>query len=241
MVRGNSRTHVVAVDPGEPQPVFDFLQREGLALAAILCTHHHADHVGGVPALTERFPVPVYGPANEPVNGMTQPVRDGDRVELTAVGLTLRVLDIPGHTRGHVAYVGDGLLFCGDTLFSAGCGRLFEGTAEQMHRSLSRLAALPETTEVYCGHEYTLANLRFAEAVEPHNMDIQNHRREAEKRLAAGQPSLPSTIGRERRVNPFLRTAELNVKNAAEKQAQQPLNDGVSTFAALRRWKDNYR
>lgn len=241
MVCNDARTHVVAVDPGDAQPVLDFLAHERLTLTGILCTHHHADHVGGVGALTRAFPVPVYGPASEGVSGVTDPVQEGDAVSLPAVGLRLRVLDIPGHTRGHIAYEGNGLLFCGDTLFSAGCGRLFEGTPAQMHRSLSRLAALSESCNVYCGHEYTLANLQFALAVEPHNQDAIAYQREAQARRSRNEATLPSTIGRERRVNPFLRTTEPTVREAVEKQTGQRLEDEVAVFAALRRWKDDYR
>ncbi len=241
MVCNDARTHVVAVDPGDARPVHDFLRHERLALAAILCTHHHADHVGGAAELAGADAIPVYGPATEAIGAVTHPAREGDVLALPAVGLTLRVLEIPGHTRGHIAYEGGGFLFCGDTLFSAGCGRLFEGTAAQMHRSLSRLAALPEATEVYCGHEYTLANLRFALAVEPANRDALAYRQEAQALQSQDRPTLPSTIGRERRINPFLRTTEPGVRKAAEQQAGQRLEDDVAVFAALRRWKDNYR
>ncbi|MFL6713650.1 MAG: hydroxyacylglutathione hydrolase [Sulfurifustis sp.] len=241
LIRGYSGQRVVAVDPGDAVPVLDFLQREGLELAAILCTHHHLDHVGGVADLVRQYPVPVYGPAAESIGGVTQPVGENDVVPLTAVDTSFRVIEIPGHTRGHIAYVNDELLFCGDTLFSAGCGRLFEGTPAQMHASLSRLAALPESTQVYCGHEYTLANLRFALAVEPENTETAAYAREAEATRARGEPTLPSTIGRERRVNPFLRSGEPSVKRAAERQAQTSLHDDVAVFAAVRRWKDLYR
>ena len=166
----------VVVDPGDAAPVLAYLAAHDLALTAILATHHHGDHVGGVTALLERFPVPVFGPARERIPGRTNAVADGDRIVVPGLPGTLAVLDIPGHTAGHVAYFGeiDGVpvLFCGDTLFAAGCGRLFEGTPAQMWASLSALAALPPATRVYCGHEYTLANLRFAQAVEPHNPDV---------------------------------------------------------------------
>ncbi len=241
MIRADTAAHVVAVDPGDAAPVFEFLQRERLTLAAILCTHHHADHVGGVTELTRAHSVPVYGPANDAIEGVTDPVRDGATVALPAVGASFRVLEIPGHTLDHIAYVNDELLFCGDTLFAAGCGRLFEGTPAQMHRSLSRLAALPETTRVYCGHEYTLANLRFALAVEPQNADAIAYRDEAQALRSRNEPTLPSTIGRERRINPFLRAAVPTVRGAAERQTGEPLADDVAVFAAVRRWKDNYR
>jgi hydroxyacylglutathione hydrolase len=197
--------------------------------------------VGGAAELRETYRVPIYGPANEPIAAMTHPLHDGDTAAPPSLERRFRIMEIPGHTRGHIAYVGDGLLFCGDTLFSAGCGRLFEGTAAQMHGSLSRLAALPESTAVYCGHEYTLANLRFALAVEPGNADTRAYREEAEAARARGEPTLPSTIGRERRVNPFLRAGAPEVRKAAEIHAGKALDDEVAIFAALRRWKDSYR
>src|SRR5574339_1138134 len=163
---------VAAVDPGDAAPVGRHLDAHGLRLSAILITHHHPDHIGGVESLLARYPVPVYGPARENIPGYPQPLRDGDRVSLADMGMTFGVLDVPGHTAGHIAYVGHGALFCGDTLFSAGCGRLFEGTPEQMSRSLEKLAKLAPETRVYCTHEYTLANLRVAQAVEPDNLDI---------------------------------------------------------------------
>ncbi len=241
MIRGNAGTHVVAVDPGDAAPVLEFLERQDLTLAAILCTHHHADHVGGVIELTRAHSVPVYGPANDAIKGVTDRVREGDTVTLPALGVSFRVLEIPGHTRDHIAYVNDELLFCGDTLFAAGCGRLFEGTPAQMHRSLSRLAALPEATQVYCGHEYTLANLRFALTVEPENRDAIAYREQAQALRARGEPTLPSTIGRERRVNPFLRASVPAVRDAVERQTGERLTDDVAVFAAIRRWKDSYR
>lgn len=241
LVRGASPTHVAVVDPGDAGPVFGFLRREQLLPCAVLCTHHHADHVGGAAALREAYQAPVYGPANESIASVTHPLRDGDRIDLPAIDLSFRIFEIPGHTRGHIAYVNEALLFCGDTLFSAGCGRLFEGTAAQMHHSLARLAVLPETTAVYCGHEYTLANLRFARAVEPDNNEVLTYQREAEAARARGEPTLPSTIGRERRVNPFLRAGQAAVQKAAEMHAGTPLVDEVAVFAELRRWKDGYR
>jgi hydroxyacylglutathione hydrolase len=241
IVRGSAPDRAVVVDPGDADPVFAALEAAGLTLAAVLCTHHHGDHVGGVGALTARWPVPVYGPARERIRGATVPLADGDRVALDDLGLGFDVLDVPGHTAGHIAYVGHGLLFCGDTLFSAGCGRLFEGTAAQLHASLARLAALPDDTRVYCGHEYTRANLGFARRVEPDNPDIAVHLKTVEALRAADRPSLPSTIGLERRINPFLRSDVPTVREAAEREASKTLDSPVAVFAALRRWKDHYR
>lgn len=237
-----STTHVAIVDPGDAQAVIAALEREDLEPIAVLCTHHHGDHVGGVRELAARYRMPVYGPAREHIPAMTHRLSEGDRVTLTPLGMTLEVLDVPGHTAGHIAYHGAGMLFCGDTLFSAGCGRLFEGTAQQLYGSLAKLAALPEDTAVYCAHEYTRANLQFALAVEPDNAAAQAYRREVEHRRGQGLPTLPSTIGLERRVNPFLRVREPAVRRAVERHygGRAPSSE-VEIFAALRRWKDGFR
>src|SRR5918993_3179061 len=186
-------TYAAVVDPGEARPVLDYLGREKLELAAILATHHHPDHVGGIAQLLEKYRVPVYGPRNEPIATLNNPVSEGDTVTIPELGVTFDVLDIPGHTRAHVAYYGAGALFCGDTLFACGCGRLFEGTADQMFTSLSKLAALPDETKVYCGHEYTLANIGFARAVEPENRALGAREARDRKLRDAGKPTLPST------------------------------------------------
>ena len=242
LIRGQSRTQALVVDPGDARPVLDALPHLGLSPAAILCTHHHHDHVGGVPELLQHFPgLPVYGPALEDIEGLTHPLHEADTLDFAALGLRFQVLDIPGHTRGHIAYYGHGWLFCGDTLFSAGCGRLFEGTAEQMHASLTRLSSLPDDTQVYCGHEYTLANLRFALTVEPDNRAALAYRSAAAAQQAAARPTLPSTIKLERQINPFLRSAEASVRRAAESQAGTNLPDALAVFAAVRRWKDSFR
>lgn len=243
LIRGKSKDRVAVVDPGDADPVIAALERQHLRPAAILCTHHHGDHVGGVADLCAHYrdPLPVYGPAHERIPTLTHRLNDGDRVELPELGIGFEVLEVPGHTAGHIAYFGAGLLFCGDTLFSAGCGRLFEGTAEQMHASLSRLAALPEATHLYCGHEYTEANLRFALAVEPDNADARSHRETVRALRRQNRPTLPSTVGLERRINPFLRAAEPGVRRAAEIQAGKPLAGPVAVFAAVRRWKDAFR
>jgi hydroxyacylglutathione hydrolase len=233
----------LVVDPGEAAPVHTALDAHGLTLAAILVTHHHGDHVGGVDALRPRLTGPVYGPARERIPQPFVPLTAGDHI--AALGLDFEVFDVPGHTAGHIAYLhrpadGAPLLFCGDTLFSAGCGRLFEGTPAQMQHSLSLLAALPADTRVCCTHEYTLSNLRFAAAVEPSNRDIRAHVDWCEARRANDLPTLPSTIGQELRINPFLRWGVAEV--AASARAHGAASDEpVPVFAALREWKNQFR
>jgi hydroxyacylglutathione hydrolase len=238
LIRGRAPNRVAIVDPGDAAPVFQAFEQQKLTPFAILCTHHHGDHCGGIPTLRARYDVPVYGPANERIRGITHPVSGGVHIDVD--GQDYAVLDVPGHTAGHIAYYGGGNLFCGDTLFSAGCGRLFEGTAEQMFASLERLAALPEDTKVYCAHEYTLGGLRFALAVEPGNRDALLYEQEAKELRAQGKPTLPSTIGRERRINPFLRTHVPDVRQAATAQGAPRSDTGSAVFGTLRRWKDNF-
>jgi hydroxyacylglutathione hydrolase len=231
-------THAAAVDPGEAQPLLDYLAREKLELAAILATHHHPDHVGGIAELLKRFAVPVYGPRNEPIATLTHPVSQGDTVTLPALGVSFSVLDIPGHTRAHIAYYGAGALFCGDTLFACGCGRVFEGTAEQMYASLEKLRALPDETKVYCGHEYTLANIGFAKNVEPGNAALAAREERDRKLSAAGKPTVPSTMREERATNPFLRCTEPAVVESVNKYLGTRVSDPVRVFAAIREWKN---
>jgi len=232
---------VVAVDPGEAQPVLQELARSGLALRAILLTHHHADHIGGVPELARDTRMPVIGPDDERITVNTRVARGGDTVELPELGLAFETLEVPGHTLSHIAFWGHGSLFCGDTLFSGGCGRMFEGTARQMTTSLKTLGQLPPETHVYCGHEYTAANLRFALTVEPDNAPCAQYQVEVQDKRSRGLPTLPSTLALEIRINPFLRCGQGSVRAAAERHAGRLLADDAEVFGVLRSWKDQFR
>jgi len=228
------------VDPGDAQPVLDYLASENLRLVAILATHHHQDHVGGIAELLQEYPVPVYGPRGEPITTLTHPVGGGDRVTLEELEVSFEVLDIPGHTRAHIAYYGANMLFCGDTLFACGCGRVFEGTPQQLHASLERLMALPDETEVYCGHEYTLANIAFAKAVEPDNAALLEREASDARLRRENRPTLPSTIGRERATNPFLRVTQPAIVESANKYLGRRVSNPAGVFAALRQWKNQF-
>ncbi|HXZ49302.1 MAG TPA: hydroxyacylglutathione hydrolase [Usitatibacter sp.] len=231
------------VDPGDAEPVEQFLGAHGLALQSILATHHHGDHVGGVADLVGRWGCPVFGPARDGVRNLTRSLAEGDRLVVPGLDFAVEVLDVPGHTAGHIAYVhrgADPAVFCGDTLFACGCGRLFEGTPAQMAASLAKLASLPADTRVYCAHEYTLANIRFAEAVEPGNARLAERKaREAAKR-GRGLPTVPSTVGEELATNPFLRCAVPEVAASAERHAGHRLAGPVEVFAEIREWKNRF-
>jgi len=232
--------NAAVVDPGDEAPVEAFLAARGLALTAILATHHHGDHVGGLLALAGHWRCPAFGPAGEAIEGLTRRLAEGDRITVPGVGLELAVLEVPGHTAGHIAYVGDGLVFCGDTLFAGGCGRLFEGTPAQMSASLAKLCALPPQTRVYCAHEYTASNLRFAAAVEPGNARLAERRAAVGAARARGEPTVPSTLAEELDTNPFLRCAEPEVVASAKRHAGRSLSGPVEVFAAIRAWKNAF-
>jgi hydroxyacylglutathione hydrolase len=231
---------VAVVDPGEAAPVLEALQERDLDIGTVLVTHHHGDHVGGLREIVHACHPAVYGSANESIAKVDHPVHDRDRIHLPEIDLHLGVIDLCGHTSGHVGYLGDGFAFVGDTLFGGGCGRVFEGTFEQMYRSLTRLAALPAATEIYCAHEYTLTNLRFAREVEPENLALADRIAEAEVKRSKKQPTVPSTIALELATNPFLRCFEPTVVTAAENHADRALESDIEVFGVLRRWKDEW-
>ena len=233
--------NAAVVDPGEPGPVLAALAELGLTLTAILLTHHHADHTGGVPALLAHADVPVFGPRHDGIKAVTRPLDEGDSIEVPGLALALRVIEVPGHTLGHIAYFSQAQhwLFCGDTLFAGGCGRIFEGTPAQMADSLGKLASLPDDSLVYCAHEYTLSNLRFANAVEGGSAALQARIVSDTAKREAGQATVPSTIGLEKATNPFLRYTEPAI--VASLLAAGKLETGaapLASFAALRAWKN---
>ena len=240
----NGQTAAV-VDPGQSAPVLDTLKRHNLKLVSILLTHHHQDHVGGVSDLVAHSGAQVFGPATEVLPVCDTLLQEDDTLEDASLGFRLTVLDVPGHTAGHIAYAGtfegDSVLFCGDTLFAAGCGRLFEGTPAQMDASMGKLAALPPQTRVYCAHEYTLSNMRWARAVEPDNEVLARWQETAQKTRDQDEPTLPSTIAQELACNPFMRVRQPTVAQAAALWAQRTLASPVEVFAALREWKNNFR
>ena len=228
--------HAVIVDPGDASVVIQALEQHHLSLDAILITHHHSDHIDGVDNLLARHPCPVYAPLRERYAFPHTPVCENDRIVLDSLDLELKVIEVPGHTLGHVAYFGNGLLFCGDTLFGAGCGRLFEGTPAQMYSSLQKLAQLPPETRVYCTHEYTEHNLRFALGLEPDNTALQQRALAASSLRQAGLPTLPSTIALERETNPFLRCEQSTIQRAARIDSSDP----VAVFTAIRESRNHY-
>lgn len=230
--------HCVIIDPGEASGPLRFLRERGLELTGLLLTHHHADHIGGVNELRASHPAPAWGPADPRMPGDMHVVGEGDEVRIDAPDLDFSVIETPGHTCSHIAFHGNGTLFCGDTLFSAGCGRLFEGTPEQMQRSIDKLLALPDETRMYCAHEYTAANCTFARQVEPDNTALLDRCRQVDELRKNDRITLPSTIGEERSFNPFMRTREPGVIRAAVEREPDCTDSAVAVFGVIRRWKD---
>jgi len=234
-----NQAFAVVVDPGDAEPVMTYLKQHNLRLAAILITHHHGDHCGGIKELRQHFDVPVYGPGREKITSVTHPVDEGNIVTLPELGAAFQVIEVPGHTAGHIAYYGINSLFCGDALFACGCGRVFEGTFQQMQESLAKLAALPVETNIYCAHEYTLANIRFARIADPDNAALSQRAEKEQQTRAQGLPTVPSTLALEKATNPFLRWADPHLIEAASRFAGHPLSSPGSIFGAIRRWKDS--
>jgi len=238
LILDENRQHAAIVDPGDAGPVLEYLSRHGIRPIAILITHHHGDHTGGVGELIDAYPMPVYGPAHERIPSLSHPLVEGDEVVLDSLAARFQVIDAPGHTRGHILYYGHGLLFCGDTLFAGGCGRIFEGTPAQMYDSISKIAALPDETLVYCAHEYTADNLKFARVAEPDNADLMQRIEDSRAMRAQGQATVPSRLGLEKQTNPFLRSEVAEIIRGAEAFAGRTLSSPAEVFATVRHWKD---
>ncbi|NOX92587.1 MAG: hydroxyacylglutathione hydrolase [Gammaproteobacteria bacterium] len=245
LIRHQDQPQVVIVDPGDAAPVITAITAQSLEPAAILITHHHQDHVGGIDDLLARWPMPVYGPAGESIPHISQPLAEADHVHIEALSADFQVLHVPGHTAGHIAYYHPasdtdehGMIFVGDTLFAGGCGRLFEGTPTQMYDSLSQIATLPDDTQVYCAHEYTEDNLVFARIAEPDNSALQTRQHTVQQQREQGQATVPSLLGTEKATNPFLRCGQANIIRAAEGFSGRKLHTGAEVFAAVRHWKD---
>ncbi|MCP4863873.1 MAG: hydroxyacylglutathione hydrolase [Pseudomonadota bacterium] len=237
----HNEQYAVVVDPGDADPVLAFCKDNELALAAILITHHHHDHTGGITKLSSAVKdLPVIGPRGGHISGITKSVAQGDLVKLPLLDCEFNVLELPGHTLDHIAFVGHNALFCGDTLFSAGCGRLFEGTPGQMHRSLNKIKRLPASTVIYCTHEYTQANVNFALAAEPDNQALQAYDNWVKETRAQNTPTLPTLLSTQLDINPFLRCDSPAIKKSVASQSDAELIDEIAVFTHLRQWKDNF-
>lgn len=234
-------TDAIVVDPGEASPILAWLEQRRIRLAAILVTHHHGDHAGGIADLARRHAPRVIGPAGGQIAGITQSVEDGETLSFSRPDCHFQVIALPGHTLDHLGYLGQGHLFCGDTLFSCGCGRLFEGTPAMMQRSLARLAALPDETLICCAHEYTLANLAFARSLEPENIELAEWETEVRRLRALGKPSLPVSLGDEKRRNPFLRWDDGRIRKIVETHLTHSNPEAHEIFSVVRNLKDVFK
>ncbi|MDH5185126.1 MAG: hydroxyacylglutathione hydrolase [Gammaproteobacteria bacterium] len=239
LILDNERRYAAIVDPGDEEPVIDYLQQHQIQPVAILITHHHGDHTGGIQELVAQYKIPVYGPAHEHIPAMTHPLKEGDQVTLKELAAEFRIIDAPGHTHGHILYYGHGQLFCGDTLFAGGCGRVFEGTMEQMYQAMEKIEALPDQTLVYCAHEYTEANLRFAQVAEPDNGPLLQRIKDTQALRKQNKATVPSLLSLEKQTNPFLRCRVESLILTAEEYARKPLTNPAQVFATVRRWKDS--
>lgn len=244
-ISSENNTNIALVDPGDAFVCIEYMQTNNFILSAILITHHHSDHIGGIAKLLEyakekAWSVTVYGPASESIAQLDITLKENDKVSIPEVNCQFDVLDLPGHTKGHIAYYDDNKVFCGDTLFSGGCGRLFEGTAKQMHHSLTKLANLATDTLIYCAHEYTQANLAFALAVEPNNVDLHNYAEQVKVKREQNHATIPSNIALELQINPFLRCHEDSIQLAAQVYSKQNQSNDSDVFATIRTWKDNF-
>lgn len=231
---------LLIVDPGDADPVIEAIEQQQLLPVALLITHHHSDHIAGINKLVARYDIPVYGPRSEAIPMLTHPLSACENLVINSTFPPITVLDVPGHTKGHIAFLIDGNLFCGDTLFGAGCGRLLGGTAKQLHASLQLIASLPEQTRIFCAHEYTQANLRFATTVEPNNAKIKQRIEDTAALLSNDKPSLPSSLSIELQTNPFLRCEQPDVIQAAQQFSGQQLHTSEAVFTILRSWKDQF-
>lgn len=241
LICASDSAHVIVIDPGDAKPVIEAIRQQNLIPVAILITHHHYDHIDGIQPFLTQYPVPVFGPKNGAIPGMTHPLSEGDEYfSVHNAFPTCHVIAVPGHTDNHIAYLMDDCLFCGDTLFAAGCGRLLGGTAAQLLASLKYIGTLPLETKIYCAHEYTAANLAFASVVEPDNTATQQRLKDTMTLRSQGQITLPSTLALEHATNPFLRCQQATVVEAVEQHVAETLKDELAVFTALRRWKDNF-